>query len=53
MCEFDDFNFDWEDMASAGALAEEIAEEQKGRAQEEDVFDLDKENAELEDENNF
>lgn len=42
MC-FDDF--DYEDMmAMAGALAEEIADEQKKRGQDEEVFDLDKEN---------
>ena len=46
MC-FDDF--DWEDMMSmAGALAEEIALEQKRSVQDEEVFNLDKENEEYE-----
>ncbi|MBN1903694.1 MAG: hypothetical protein JW927_01215 [Deltaproteobacteria bacterium] len=45
MCDFDDC--DWQDMAMAGTLSEEMADEEKKQGQEEDVFDLDKENLEF------
>ncbi len=44
---FDDF--DWEDMAITGALAEELSNEKKRRSDyDQELFDLDKENEELE-----
>lgn len=49
MCDFDDFDFGWEDMAIAGSLAEEMTNEKQRQSDyDQEMFDLDRENEEYE-----
>ena len=45
---FDEDGFGWEEMAVAGSLAEEMTDEKKSYIQDDEFFDLDKENLQFE-----